>query len=343
MNNIEEIPCKTASDFLDILRLSNRIWSNYASNHFRDWETYWIFRGQRRDWSLLPSAWRNKPEIKELLQQAFSGKFLSENIEGYFETIEHLIQEDRLTPLSQNELRKFGQLRKVPPERIASLLSMIMSERRIILKFIEFADSIGHQVEECPFIEPNAKNQHMFYCLMLLEHCVSDNYLNRMQEWFHSTVALSQHHGIPTRLLDWTTSPQIAAFYAADEAQKDSNIVVYALNTERIKDSDLELKRIRSNVSQYIDAQRGLFTLDTNAEEYYLKFGDWRDIETLVRAIPYNFGPYEKTVMRKIVLPASEANHVLRLLSLERVSNAYLQPTLDNAAKAVKNRLLNRL
>ena len=56
-------------------------------------------------------------------------------------------------------------------------------------------------------------------------------------EW----LALMRHHGAPTRLLDWTRSPYVAAFFATADAKVDETSAIWAIDIEAIKTEAIEI------------------------------------------------------------------------------------------------------
>ena len=56
-------------------------------------------------------------------------------------------------------------------------------------------------------------------------------------EW----IALMQHHGAPTRLLDWTKSAYVASFFAAEPATKAEPFAVWAVDREGIRDEAIRM------------------------------------------------------------------------------------------------------
>lgn len=90
-------------------------------------------------------------------------------------------------------------------------------------------------------------------------------------EW----MALARQHGLPTRLLDWTRNPLVAAYFAV-EKQFDGDSLIYAYHNEKlIKTGDYPdpFKReevgkfVPPHVTRRIAAQVAIFTIHPRPKE----------------------------------------------------------------------------
>lgn len=177
------------------------------------------------------------------------------------------------------------------------------------------------------------------------------NYLSdpRVTEDDLRTLAMMQHHGAPTRLLDFTKSPFVATFFALEHAQEEA--AVFALDTPRLWASaprfDATLTRERidprlpGNFERYfapnrlpllwagepaemdrrLTAQSGLFlvpgvlhmTLDQILKEY----------------------EPDGSLLVKIVVPARLRDEAMKALYRMNITYATLFPDLDGLGRSL--------
>jgi hypothetical protein len=148
-------------------------------------------------------------------------------------------------------------------------------------------------------------------------------------------MALAQHHGIPTRLLDWTGSPLVACYFAATsvingaEPAEDSRLAVFGLDVNKIMYAGKSLRHVRvpGHTSPNVSAQGGSFVLVKNSGHRNVKFEFGVSLESKLIA------PYP--TLKKITLPARLAGALLHRCECFGVSAASIFPGYDGAARAV--------
>ena len=163
--------------------------------------------------------------------------------------------------------------------------------------------------------------------------------------------AVMQHHGAPTRLLDWTKSPFVALYFAVVE-QPDTDGAVWMVNfgalMEAMEDTPGYKEQIKcskhseyfqaigvppfltpldfSQQNQRMIAQQGLFTICRNIMGNHSTIID----ETFKRSGALYDGAYTQ-----LIIPKAKKLEMLRKLELFNITSSSLFPGIDGLGRSI--------